>query len=231
MRKIKVMKLPVTLIILILGGLIVTSCVKDIEEAFEKAIDKALEPLTEAQKQAHRDALTDWINNNATDQEAIKEFGYDNCFKVTELREGVYSKELLNNPALQASDLREVRSLHLWQEPGNARNTGILVGIVLANKDIAQDLCNIFKQLYEAKYPVNRMETCVFDYTENDIKKDNMTFCYSYYPNQSEAVSEQNQKGLAICLNPGNAPQNNDKAVKIFKEHGFKWDGKYTFTK
>ena len=59
----------------------ITSCGgDDLAEAFDKSIDKALKPLTEAQKKAHREALQYWYIGEPTDEEAINEFGLENCF-------------------------------------------------------------------------------------------------------------------------------------------------------
>ncbi len=212
----------------LMSSMVLSSCAKDIADAIEKGLDKAIEPLTEAQKQAHRDALTYWIINNGTDQEAIDAFGYNNCFTVVDIDDNRFSEDL---PAgVQKSDLCEVRTLFLWQEPGNANNSGILVGGVICHKDIANDLRDIFKQLYEAKYPINQMALSLNMPLKTALETD-VTFCYSYNSNSPSEISEAHQKGKAVCLNPQNKPKSGDKAVTLFTAKGFTWDGQYTFEK
>ncbi len=210
----------------------VTSCSigDDVAEAFEKGIDKALEPLTEAQKQSHRDALKYWTVGEPTDEDAIKEFGYDNCFTVVEVGQNRLGSED-RNPAVDFANMREVRTLYYWEEPGNKKNYGLLVGAVISDKRIASDLLAIFKQLYESKYPINRLVNTISSAPADYIVQENVSFCYCYNEEQPNAVSEAHHLGLAVCLNPKTPITEQDAAVKLFRQYGFEWDGKNTFTK
>ena len=216
-----------------------TSCIGVMEDTADslvdgianKIVDKdGTERKLEQQKQERFDNMVNWVVGKVTDQETINKFGYDNCFTVVEVGQNRLGSED-RNPAVDFANMREVRTLYYWEEPGNKKNYGLLVGAVISDKRIASDLLAIFKQLYESKYPINRLVNTISSAPANYIVQENVSFCYCYNEEQPNAVSEAHHLGLAVCLNPKTPITEQDAAVKLFRQYGFEWDGKNTFTK
>ena len=97
--------------------------------------------------------LLNWKIGSEVSQEAIVEFGYDNCFQVTEVPASIWEKagtDGINN------DLCFVRCL----DYSYAINGYVpRVGGVICNRCIAGDLLSIFRELYESKYVVIQTES------------------------------------------------------------------------
>ena len=78
------------------------------------------------------------------------------------------------------------------------------VGELICNKTIAEDLTEIFRELYKAKYRIERMET--IDKYDGDDEKSmtaNNTSCYNYRPmTGSQTKLSKHALGLAIDINP-----------------------------
>ena len=199
----------------------------DTANSFNMAIANAMRPWNEAEQRAHRQALTEWQVGEETDETAVQEFGYDNCFRVCELSAS-YTDDA-QYLYLPVSDLREVRSLVYWQAPGEYIYHSVVVGTVICHKSIAADLCAIFKQLYEEKYSIQSLMPLVYDFPMDYIISSNFSFCYSY--NTTDYVEDKHHQGKAVCLNPKYPPVDGDKAVNLFAQKGFTWDGQYTFEK
>lgn len=75
-------------------------------------------------------------------------------------------------------------------------------GEIICNKAIAQDLVEIFYELYEADYPIERI--CLVDEYQGDDEssmRDNNTSCFNYRALPSGRLSNH-AYGLAIDLNP-----------------------------
>lgn len=94
-----------------------------------------------------------------------------------------------------------LRLLHLshYDRYGNVQ-----VGELICNKAIANDLIEIFRELYNAQYRIERMETVdKYDGDDERSMTANNTSCYNYRPktgNKSEL--SMHARGLAIDINP-----------------------------
>lgn len=78
----------------------------------------------------------------------------------------------------------------------------IQTGELICHKAIAQDLVEIFYELYEAHYPIERI-TLIDDYQGDDelSMQDNNTSCFNYRTRPSGSLSNH-AYGLAVDLNP-----------------------------
>jgi hypothetical protein len=132
------------------------------------------------------------------------------------------------------------------------------MGEMIVHKDVAQDLVDVFRELYTVKYPIGQMRL-VSDFGGNDwqsIEADNTSAFNCRHATGSKKWSKHSY-GKAIDLNSIENPYisrsghiahkaslqyrkrqhknhtpadkavllKNDKAVKIFKKHGWKWGG------
>lgn len=101
-----------------------------------------------------------------------------------------------SNAAISYDTLRYVRVLY------HDFNGDVQSGELICHKAIAQDLVEIFYELYEADYPIERI--CLVDEYQGDDElsmRDNNTSCFNYRALPSGRLSNH-AYGLAIDLNP-----------------------------
>ena len=77
------------------------------------------------------------------------------------------------------------------------------IGELVCNRLIADDLKEIFQELYRHKYPIGRMRL-VDDYDADDERsmQDNNTSCFNYRPIAGSNKLSKHSRGLAIDINP-----------------------------
>ena len=94
------------------------------------------------------------------------------------------------------SDLRHVRVLHVDAE-GKVHK-----GELVCNKAIAQDLVDIFRKLYEARYPIERIRL-IDEYGADDERSmsDNNTSCFCYRTVSGTTKLSKHAMGMAIDVN------------------------------
>ena len=145
--------------------------------------------------------------------------------------------------------LRYLRLLHY-----NAKGE-IQTGEMVVNKQIADRVVSIFRQLYEQKYRIERM-VLIDDYNADDDRsmEDNNTSCFNYRVVAGTKSLSKHAYGLAIDLNPRYnpyvrngkvSPENgkdyaynrqkrndipykidtNDLAYRLFMKAGAQWGG------
>lgn len=149
-------------------------------------------------------------------------------------------------------DLRYLRVLHT----GFDKETHI--GELVCNKAIAEDLIDIFKELYENEYPIEKM--LLVDYYGGDDElsmEDNNTSCFNFRPVSGTGHLSQHAYGRAIDINPlynpyitsdGYTPVNagayvdrsadnpykideDDLCCQLFEAKGFTWGGNWNSVK
>jgi len=146
------------------------------------------------------------------------------------------------------SDLRYLTVTHIDREGRSHR------GELICHRTIASDLIAIFRQLYEARYPIERMRL-IDDYDASDERSmcDNNTSCFCFRPVSGTQKLSKHAQGLAIDINPlynpyvkGSVVQPatarryvDRKAVypykivagdllhRLFLQHGFRWGGSW----
>ena len=101
-----------------------------------------------------------------------------------------------SNAAISYDTLRYVNVLH-YDFNGNVQN-----GELICHKSIAQDIVEIFYELYQIRYPIEKI-TLIDAYQGNDelSMQDNNTSCFNYRTRPSGKLSNH-AYGLAIDLNP-----------------------------
>ena len=126
------------------------------------------------------------------------------------------------------------------------------VGEMVCNKAIAQDLVEIFRELYEARYPIRSIRL-IDDFEGDDdasMLADN-TSCFNYRKKVGVRELSKHALGLAVDVNPFENPyvrpsrirptgaeafadrtldfphkiDKNDLCYKLFRAHGFSWGG------
>lgn len=171
-------------------------------------------------------------------------------FAVHELSDSVFQrmqgKSYPKGCTVKRTDLRYLTVLHVDAE-GNVHR-----GELVCNRLIAQDVLDIFKQLYMARYPIQCMRL-IDDYGADDersMQANNTSgFCYRAVSG-SQKLSKHAQ-GLAIDINPLYNPcvkgvhvqpstgrryvdrrskftykiERGDLLWRLFTERGFRWGG------
>ena len=145
------------------------------------------------------------------------------------------------------SELRYLRLSH-YDFDGNPRT-----GEMVCNAAIAADLCEIFRALYEAEYPIASIRL-VDDFEASDeasMAADN-TSCFNYRTIPGQARLSNHARGLAVDVNPLENPyvgrngrvrpaggeafadrtadfphkiDREDLCYRLFRAHGFSWGG------
>ena len=76
-------------------------------------------------------------------------------------------------------------------------------GVIVCNKQIANDLREIFAELYKAKYPIERIRP-ISEYGNDDetSMRANNTSCYCYRTVEGSTKLSKHARGLAVDINP-----------------------------
>ena len=151
------------------------------------------------------------------------------------------------------SDLRYLQILH-YNKEGK-----VLKGELVCHKLIAEDLLYIFRKLYEAKYPIERM-VLVDEYDADDeaSMRANNTSSFNFRRVSGSQTLSLHSRGMAIDINPrynrwrkgkrlvspanGTAYADRSKSFsykivkgdlcyRLFKERGFTWGGDWKNSK
>lgn len=122
-------------------------------------------------------------------------------FTSSEIDEATFSrmqgKSYKNNCTVPREDLRYLRLLHKDLD-GNTR-----IGELIVNKSIAKKVKNLFFELYEKDYPIEKM-LLVDEYNADDNKSmaDNNTSSFNFRVIEGTTKLSKHSLGLAIDINP-----------------------------
>lgn len=148
-----------------------------------------------------QEALWQWKAGTQVDAKAIQAFGGEEyCFVAEPIPDCVWlrmqGKTYKENPQIGRDDLRHIKALH--------RNAGgaILIGEMICNKAIADDVVDILHQLYKARYPIERM-VLPDEYDADDEKQmranNSSSFCYRVV--SGSKVLSHHARGMAVDIN------------------------------
>ena len=218
----QIMKSAIIAIVLTSGTVMLTSCEKVVEGTVDglfKPLNEAAEEYAKERERQNMDNLFNWRIGNNTDQGAIDKYGLDNCFQVIELNSAFWASTQAPdvNPTIDINNLRMVRCLI------HSDNSIGIRGLI-CDKSIASDVAAIFRQMYDANYQIKDVTTAEHICKENLI---GLHYSYGYFfdINNPESATELERQGLSVTINAGNPLADDDLAVKLFKEKGFKWGG------
>lgn len=139
---------------------------------------------------------------------SLSESELDGYFQIHEIAEGdevydrIYGKSYRENPHIGLEDLRYLTLLH-YNFDGQ-----IQVGEMIVNKNAAEDVLNIFRELFALKYEIqsvfliDRYWTGDPDSTDTASTKANNTSCFNYREITGGGNLSNHALGLAIDLNP-----------------------------
>ena len=145
--------------------------------------------------------LTEWQAGRTVSQEAVDAFGgIDMCFAAEPIPDGVWQrmqgKTYKENPYIGRDDLRHIRALH-WDYDNQMH-----VGEMIVNKQIADRVVSILRQLFDAKYPIQRMLLPdVYDADDETQMRDNNSSSFCYRAIAGSSKLSKHARGLAIDIN------------------------------
>lgn len=152
------------------------------------------------------------------------------------------------NPHITTDDLRQLTLSYIDFE-GKEQ-----VGMMICNKDVAEDITEIFKGLFEAGYQIEKI-LLADEYGGDDdkIMADNNSSCFNYRTVADTDTLSLHALGLAVDINPRYNPyivgdkimppngaeyadrkrdfphkiDRRDLCYKLFRRHGWKWGGSW----
>lgn len=130
----------------------------------------------------------------------LKVFGFERFFKVQPINDDLNALMKANsskNGFFPMEDLRYLQVLHRDID-GNA-----IVGEMVCARTVAGDLIEIFKELFKASYPIERMR--LVDYYGGDDEasmQDNNCSCFNSRPITAGGRASMHSYGLAVDINP-----------------------------
>ncbi len=142
---------------------------------------------------------------------ALKSYNLMSEFKISEIPENI--KKIMHKPTPfeHLNNLIYVKVLHYDFDEN------IKIGELVVNKLIAKDVLEIFKELYNIKYPIAKIKLIEhYDGKDELSMEDNNSYSYCYRKIEGSNVLSKHSQGLAIDINPILNPY-----IKI-KEDGIK---------
>lgn len=146
-------------------------------------------------------ALRNWNAGTQVSAATVEKFGIERCFTATEITPEIFArikgKSFAEGCTTPLSDLRYLKVLHTDAEGR------ILLGEIICNKAISRDLLDIFRELFNAGYPIERM-TLIDNYGADDqasMTANNSSAFNFRYVSGTRKLSNHSL-GLAIDINP-----------------------------
>ena len=133
----------------------------------------------------------------------------------------IYGKSYKANCTLARTELRYLQLLH-YTIDGK-----IMTGEMICHKDIANDLIEIFRKLFEAHYPIERIQL-IDDFGADDVTSmnHNNTSCFNYRAVAGSKKLSKHSMGKAVDINPLYNPyvkRRQDGTYKVSPEKGRKY--------
>lgn len=178
---------------------------KAAEESSKAAAEskKAAEESSKAAAESQKAVITaSRTAGSKVSKSEVDASGKDAWFTISPISDSVFSrmkgKSFGSNCTIARDDLRYLNVLHY------GRNGNIYVGELVCHKDIASSLSSIFKELYNNKYPIQKMYL-VDDYGADDIASAaaNNTSCFNFRISAGDGGGlSRHAYGKAIDINP-----------------------------
>lgn len=145
--------------------------------------------------------LKNWLAGQTVSPLSIKQFGRAKCFEATHidslLFRRIYRKSYKENCSVPIEQLRYLKVLH-YDIHGK-----IHLGELICHQDISQDLLEIFSELYDARYPIERM-VLIDDFNAEDeaSMQANNTSCFNFRKIAGSRTLSKHSTGHAVDINP-----------------------------
>lgn len=124
-------------------------------------------------------------------------------FTAQEIPEHIYNSMLGNSIPLEYKNNVDISLLSYLQISYYGFDDKTHVGEMIVNSKIANEVLEIFKELYELKYPIEKIRL-IDEYGANDelSMSDNNTSCFCYRKINNSKTLSNHSIGTAIDINP-----------------------------
>lgn len=146
-------------------------------------------------------ALELWQAGTVVPAQCVERFGIERCFVQNEIDDRIFArmqgKSYKRECTVPRSELRYLKVLH---RDADGRT---VLGEMVCNRTVADDLLAIFSTLYQAGYPIGRM-VLIDDYDADDERSmaSNNTSAFNFRPVAGTRKLSGHSKGLAVDINP-----------------------------
>ena len=129
------------------------------------------------------------------------EFELESSFYISDISDELFAKmqgkSYKENCTIPRTDLRYLHLLHKTLDGGSCE------GELVCNKKIAEKLLSIFKELYRAGYPIEKIRL-IDEYDADDERSmsDNNSSCFNFRFISHTTVVSKHGAGLAVDINP-----------------------------
>lgn len=145
--------------------------------------------------------LQRWQAGASVSEAAVAEYGIGRCFVAAKIPDSVFrrmeGRTYRRGCTIPRAELRYLRLLH--------RDAGgrILLGEMVAHQSVAAEMVDIFRQLYEAGYPIERMRLAdVYGGDDGRSMAANNTSCFNFRRVEGSARLSAHSRGMAVDINP-----------------------------
>lgn len=142
-----------------------------------------------------------WRAGEKVSAQDVAQYGIGRCFTGSEIDDALfgrmYGKSYKANCTVPRSELRYLRVLH--------RNTAgdILLGELVCNEAISDDLLEIFRTLYDAAYPIERMVLIdEYDAQDGPSMRANNSSAFNFRFIAGTTKLSNHSRGMAVDINP-----------------------------
>ncbi len=173
-------------------------------------------------------------------------------FTTKEIPNDIYEKMLGNSIPIESKESVDIKTLSLLNVTHYGFDGEEHIGELIVNSKLAEDVLEIFKELYEVKYQIEKIKL-IDEYGADDelSMTDNNTSCFCYRVVSGTKTLSNHALGTAIDINPLYNPYvangkvspvsatlyvdrtldynhkitKDSEIYKIFIKHGWSWGG------
>lgn len=128
-------------------------------------------------------------------------WGTDKDFYIKEIDSDLFQK--INGVSYRENDyigIKDLRYIHILHK--NLKGE-ICRGELICNKYFAEEVLDIFRELYKADYPIEKVKLTDEYKGDDDLSmKDNNSSCFNFRPMTGSTKISKHGLGLAIDINP-----------------------------
>ena len=150
---------------------------------------------------AAQEPFDSWKAGSVVTNAKVTEYGIEKCFVAEQINDTIFSrikgKSYKDECTIPPSDLRYIKVLHTDID-GN-----IKLGEMVVNRAVSDDIIAIFRQLYQARYPIEKM-VLVDEYNADDdaSMRDNNSSAFNFRYIPSGGRLSAHSRGMAVDINP-----------------------------
>lgn len=141
------------------------------------------------------------VDSSANAPDSVAPADFTGLFEIREIDDSVFSR--ISGVSYPAKCIVPLEDLRYLVVPHYTLDGGVEIGELICNKLIADDLIDIFRNLFNARYPIESMRL-VDDFGADDraSMSANNTSCFNFRNVAGTSKLSNHARGLAIDVNP-----------------------------